>query len=136
MSLESENLKSAREQYNRLNELYRGQAGLDLASQQAQQSAEQQAVNAAQQAQAAARNAGMSKAQAAAMGAQNVENVYSSALEGSKEQALAKQQSDLAGAKEAVGVAGTEKTPWDYVDKGAQVLGSLATAGKGIKEIF
>lgn len=134
MSLESENYKNAKEQYKRINEMYQGQAGMDTASQWAQQGAEQQAVNAAQQAQAAARQAGMSKAQAAAIGAQNVENIYGGALQQGKEQALAKQQQDLAAQQTQAEQASTDPTAWDYVgaigdvaSKGAQVVGQAAT---------
>lgn len=136
MALESENYKNAKEQYKKLNEMYQGQAGMDLANQMAQQGAEQQAVNASQQAQAAARNAGMSKAQSAAMGAQNVENIYGGALQQNKEQALAKQQQDLSAQQTQAQQASTDPTAWDYIGKGAQVAGSLATGAKNIKEIF
>lgn len=134
MSLESENYTRAKEQYKKLNEMYQGKAGMDLANQMAQEGAEQQAVNASQQAQAAARNAGMSKAQSAAMGAQNVENVYSGALQQNKEQALAKQQQDLAAQQTQAEQVSTDPTAWDYVNaigdvasKGAQVVGQAAT---------
>lgn len=139
MALESENYKNAKEQYKKLNEMYQGQAGMDLANQMAQQGAEQQAVNASQQAQAAARNAGMSKAQSAAMGAQNVENIYGGALQQNKEQALAKQQQDLSAQQTQAEQASTDPTAWSYVNaigdvasKGAQVVGE---AGKGFPKI-